>query len=175
MFEEWANAYRIPRRLGAFMRFYLKSRFSDQEKLEKNSEHDGMLREIPENLHEDISVAMFESLLCTHAFFRGMNTPCMVAVASCTKIQVYVRGEVVRLERNMRTAGQLSAEMRAGLSNNWEEEGIRFLRKGAVHSGWDLQITLFPPAMFDEDVFFSLHLSSRTSATKMYAVEYCEV
>ena len=34
---------------------------------------------------------------------------------------------------------------------------------------------LFPTAMFDEDVFFSLHLSSRTSATKMYAVEYCEV
>ena len=59
--------------------------------------------------------------------------------------------------------------------NNFHDEGIRFLQKGAIHSGWDLQIMLFPPAMFDEDVFFSLHLASRTSAMKMYAVEYCEV
>ena len=133
-----------------------------------------MLKGIPENLYKDVFVAMFESLLRTHGFFDRMNKPCMVAVASCTKVRVYVRGEVVRPERNLRTAGQMRAEMNA-TSNIFEEEGIRFLQKGAIHSGWDLQIMLFPPAMFDEDVFFSLHLASRTSAMKMYAVEYCEV
>ena len=58
----------------------------------------------------------------------------------------------MRPERKLRTAGQLSAEVNADVSNNFQEEGIRFLQKGAIHSGWDLRIMLFPPAMFDEDV-----------------------
>ena len=40
----------------------------------------------------------------------------------------------------------------------------RFIQRGVVHSGWDMQVLLKPPKYFDEDVFFSLFLTSRVSA-----------
>jgi hypothetical protein len=103
-----------------------------------------------------------------------MNEFCMAEVANCTALRVYVRGEVVRQERMLRRASQVTENGIEG-AGDFHSEGLRILNRGTIHSGWDVQVLLLPPAWFDEDIFFSLYMTSRTSATAMYAVEYCEV
>ena len=61
------------------------------------------------------------------------------------------------------------------MSLDWRNQGLRFLLRGCLHSGLDLDSLLSAPAFFDSIVFFSLHQSCATSAPDLHAVEYTEV
>ena len=77
-------------------------------------------------------------------------------------------GDLVRKERHFKTAVDKSVP-------DWQTEGIRFVLRGCLHSGWNVGVLIYAPGFFDEEKFFSLHFASTTAAPELYATEYTEV
>ena len=111
--------------------YYLTERFRDIIEARKVPERIALFRELPANLLKEIDTAAYNQVLRLHPFFGQLTESCMSDFCSSAKVQIYVHGDIVRMERPFRSANDAS-------DADWKDRGIRFVLRGCLHSTWQL-------------------------------------
>ena len=103
-----------------------------------------------------------------HIFFRNLPTKCISRFCASLSKRVFARGDVVRPERRFLIAREAHLQ-------HTEMYGLKFVFRGTVRSGWEIDVFLRPPDSFDDDTFFSLPGACTIAAPELYAVGYTEI
>ena len=128
-----------------------------------------MVRSLGDRTFQLRFMESYSKVVRAHPFFSTLPDACMADLCyAAATVSVYVRGDLVRKERHFKKAVDKSVP-------DWQTEGIRFVLRGCLHSGWNVGVLIFAPGFFDTEKFFSLHFASTTAAPELYATEYTEV
>jgi hypothetical protein len=166
--DEYCCKHGISSRQVTSMNYFLSARYQDILQARRFPETHAMFNELPANLRKILFTESYTQVMRAHPFFCTLSDACMADLCFGVEVSAYVRGDLVRKERQFKLAGDKSAV-------DWQTEGIRFVLQGCLHSGWNVGVLIHAPGFFDEERFFSLHFSCTPAATDLYATQYTEV